>query len=158
MKCPYCLNEETKVVDSRDSSDLDSIRRRRECLACGRRFTTYERIELGNISVIKKDGRRVRFDRDKILGGFLKACEKRPIPRDVIERTVDEITLSLTGYETKEVPSAEIGKLVMERLKALDNVAYIRFASVYREFSDIHSFERELEELKQREPGGESKS
>lgn len=148
MRCPYCLHEETRVIDTRDSADLDTIRRRRECMDCSRRFTTYERIEVGGISVIKKDGRRERFDRDKVVAGFLKACEKRPISRETIEKTVDEITLSLLQYDGKEVPSGEIGNLIMGRLKALDNVAYIRFASVYREFDDIQSFEAELKELK----------
>ena len=149
MRCPYCLFEETKVIDSRESSD--AIRRRRECLRCGRRFTTYERVELTGISVIKKDGRRESFDRDKIVAGLLKACEKRPIARETIERAADEISLALMHTESKEVPSSEIGRLVMERLKGLDNVAYIRFASVYRAFEDIASFEAELAELKQRQ-------
>lgn len=149
MRCPYCLHEETKVIDSRESAD--AIRRRRECLKCARRFTTYERVELTGISVIKKDGRRETFDRDKILAGLLKACEKRPIARETIERTADEISLALMHMESKEVPSSEIGRLVMDRLKVLDNVAYIRFASVYRAFEDIASFEAELAELKQRQ-------
>jgi len=114
MRCPYCLHEETKVIDSRESSD--AIRRRRECLRCERRFTTYERVELTGISVIKKDGRRESFDRDKILAGLLKACEKRPIARETIERVADEISLALMHTESKEVPSSEIGRLVMERL------------------------------------------
>lgn len=149
MRCPYCLYEETKVIDSRESAD--AIRRRRECLKCAKRFTTYERVELTGISVIKKDGRRETFDRDKILAGLLKACEKRPIARETIERVADEISLALMHMESKEVPSSEIGRLVMDRLKVLDNVAYIRFASVYRAFEDIASFEAELAELKQRQ-------
>jgi transcriptional repressor NrdR len=149
MRCPYCLHEETKVIDTRDGADLDTIRRRRECLDCGRRFTTYERIEISNMSVIKKNGQRERFDREKVVRNTLKACEKRPISRETIEAMVDEITLSLIQLEGKEVPSTEIGEMVMERLKKLDNVAYIRFASVYRDFSDISSFEEELVELRE---------
>ena len=148
MKCPYCLNLKSRVVDKRDIPEFDSIRRRRECLKCGKRFTTYERIELVTLTVIKKDGKRESFDRDKLITGVLKACEKRPIPRESIEKLVSGVEAELRNYEEKEVPSNEIGKLVMAGLKGLDKVAYIRFASVYREFTDLKSFELELKELR----------
>jgi transcriptional repressor NrdR len=148
MKCPYCLNTKTRVLDKRDIIELDVIRRRRECQKCRKRFTTYERIELVGFSVVKKDGRRERFDRDKLVSGLLKACEKRPIPREDVEKIVNEIAAELKNYEEKEVESSAIGQVVMERLKDLDRVAYIRFASVYRDFQDIQSFEKELRELK----------
>ncbi len=148
MKCPYCSNSKTRVVDKRNQEELGTIRRRRECLACGRRFSTYERIEMIGFWVIKKDGRRESFDREKLLSGLLKACEKRPISREEIERIAGEIEAELWSYEGREVPAAAIGELVMERLRKLDKVAYIRFASVYREFTDLKSFERELKTLK----------
>jgi transcriptional repressor NrdR len=148
MKCPYCLNTKTRVLDKRDIVELDVIRRRRECQKCRKRFTTYERIELVGFSVVKKDGRRERFDRDKLVSGLLKACEKRPIPREDVERIVNEIEAELKNFEEKEVESSAIGQIVMQRLKDLDRVAYIRFASVYRDFQDIQSFEKELRELK----------
>jgi transcriptional repressor NrdR len=148
MKCPYCLNTKTRVLDKRDIVELDVIRRRRECQKCRKRFTTYERIELVGFSVVKKDGRRERFDRDKLVSGLLKACEKRPIPREDVEKIVNGIEAELKNYEEKEVESNTIGQVVMERLKDLDRVAYIRFASVYRDFQDIQSFEKELRELK----------
>jgi transcriptional repressor NrdR len=148
MKCPYCLNEKTKVVDKRDIPELNAIRRRRECLSCGRRFTTHERLEFVKLTVIKKDKKRESFDRDKLLTGILKACEKRPIPREKLESIVGEIEVELRNYKEREIPSTVIGRLVMERLKDLDKVAYIRFASVYREFTDLGSFERELRKLR----------
>ena len=148
MKCPYCLNEKTKVLDKRDMAVLDAIRRRRECLRCGKRFTTYERIELVGFSVVKKDGRREGFNRDKLSAGLLIACEKRPIPREQIDRIVNQIEAELKNYEEREVSSSAIGKLVMDKLRGLDRVAYIRFASVYREFTDLQSFEKELRRLK----------
>ncbi len=150
MKCPYCLNDKIRVVDKRNIEELDSIRRRRECLGCGKRFTTYERIELIGFSVVKKDGRRVAFNRTKLMTGLLKACEKRPIPRERIEKCVSGIEAELRNYEEREVPSSRIGQMVMDCLKGLDKVAYIRFASVYREFADIKSFEKELKDLKKR--------
>ncbi|MCD6495804.1 MAG: transcriptional repressor NrdR [Candidatus Aenigmarchaeota archaeon] len=149
MKCPYCLAGKTKVVDKRDIPELDTIRRRRECLSCGKRFTTYERIELTGFSVIKKDGKRESFDRDKLLAGVLRACEKRPIPREEIEQLVSAVEAELRNHEDREIPSADIGKLVMDKLKDLDKVAYIRFASVYREFTDLSSFEKELRKLRE---------
>ena len=148
MKCPYCLAQKTKVIDKRDIPELNDIRRRRECLDCGKRFTTYERVGSVKLTVVKKDDRRESFDRDKLLKGVLKACEKRPIPRENIERVVGEIEAELRNREEMEIPSTVIGKLVMKRLKELDKVAYIRFASVYREFTDLGSFERELKKLR----------
>jgi transcriptional repressor NrdR len=150
MKCPYCRHTKIRVVDKRNLDELDTIRRRRECLGCGKRFTTYERIELINFSVVKKDGQRETFNRDKLTSGLLKACEKRPISREQIEKVVSGIEAELWNYEEREVPSNAIGKLVMDRLRDLDKVAYIRFASVYREFTDLSSFEKELKTFKQR--------
>jgi transcriptional repressor NrdR len=148
MKCPFCRHPKTRVVDKRNLEELDTIRRRRECLACGRRFSTYERIEWTGVSVIKKDGRRESFDRDKLLAGLLKACEKRPIAREAVEKLVSTVEAELYNYGNREVPAQVIGELVMDRLKELDKVAYIRFASVYREFTDLKSFEKELRTLK----------
>lgn len=148
MKCPFCRHTKTRVVDKRNLEELDTIRRRRECLACGQRFSTYERIEWTGVSVSKKDGRRESFDRNKLLAGLLKACEKRPIPREEVEKLVSSIEAELYNYGSREVPAQVIGELVMDRLKALDKVAYIRFASVYREFTDLKSFEKELRTLK----------
>ncbi len=148
MKCPYCLDGKSKVVDKRDIPEMDSIRRRRECLSCRKRYTSYERIELTGLSVIKKDGKREGFSRDKLLSGVLRACEKRPIPREEVEKLVSEVEADLRNQDEKEVASTELGKLVMEKLKNLDKVAYIRFASVYREFTDLSSFEKELRKLR----------
>jgi transcriptional repressor NrdR len=148
MKCPFCRHPKTRVVDKRNLEELGTIRRRRECLACERRFSTYERIEWTGVSVIKKDGRRESFDRDKLLAGLLKACEKRPIPREEIEKLVSGIEAEMYNYGSREIPAQVIGELVMDRLKELDKVAYIRFASVYREFTDLKSFEKELRTLK----------
>jgi len=150
MKCPYCRHSKSKVVDKRDAAGLDSIRRRRECLACGKRFSTYERIELAGFSVIKKDGRREGFDREKLLAGLLKACEKRPVPRERVEQLVERVQSELGSREGREVPAAVIGEMVMDWLRQTDKVAYIRFASVYREFADLSSFERELRTLKKK--------
>ncbi len=147
MRCPYCLNDKNKVIDKRNIDELDSIRRRRECLACGRRFTTYERMEPTDLSISKKDGRRETFDREKLMMGLLKACEKRPISREQIERLSGEIEAELRASGDKEISSSRIGEMVMERLMGLDKVAYIRFASVYREFTDLKSFEKELKTL-----------
>lgn len=152
MKCPYCVHNENQVLDSRDSEDLYSIRRRRECLKCGKRFTTYERIEMVDLYVIKKDGRREQFDRNKLLVGIQKACEKRPISMDTIEDTVAEIEQSLRKRQTTEIPSKIVGETVIRRLKALDKVAYIRFASVYRAFEDVESFEKEVKNLLEKSP------
>ncbi len=145
MRCPYCKQDHDRVIDSRSSADGFSIRRRRECLDCNRRFTTYERMEDSPLRVVKKDGSRVPFDRNKILQGLLKACEKRPVALEEIESITSGIERRLAEMFDREVSSKYIGQLVMEELKQLDQVAYVRFASVYREFKDISQF---LEELK----------
>ena len=147
MKCPVCGHQEDKVVDSRASAEGSAIRRRRECLSCGKRFTTYEHVEEERLMVIKKDGRREPFDRNKLLGGLLKACEKRPISMDQIEDLVDEIERDISRQAEREVPSRQIGERVMQRLHELDPIAYVRFASVYREFKDAEQFMRELNDL-----------
>ena len=147
MKCPFCGHEEDKVVDSRTSSDGVAIRRRRECLQCGKRFTTYEHVEEQPLMVIKKDGRREPFDRHKLLAGLVKACEKRPVSMDDLEQLVDELERELSQQFEREVASREIGERVMRKLHALDPVAYVRFASVYREFKDVEQFMRELKDL-----------
>lgn len=145
MKCPFCGNAENKVIDSRISKDGDAIRRRRECVSCGKRFTTYEFVEEVLPTVVKKDGRREPFDRTKIRSGIKKACEKRPISTDVIESIVDRIEQRCQEYPDKEIPASVIGEQVMKELQNLDGVAYVRFASVYREFRDVSDF---LDELK----------
>ena len=147
MKCPYCGYLESKVVDSRPADEGASIRRRRECLACHKRFTTYETMESLPLMVVKKDGSRQSFDRNKVLGGLIRACEKRPVPYHALEELVGEIEQVLQNQMEREVPSAQIGELVMERLKKLDEVAYVRFASVYRQFKDINTFMHELNKL-----------
>ena len=147
MKCPYCGDQESKVVDSRHSEDGQSIRRRRECLSCQKRFTTYETGESLPMVVIKRDNSRQSFDRNKILNGMLRACEKRPVAMADLELAVDEIEQSLQNSLDREVSTSQIGELVMERLKPLDEVAYVRFASVYRQFKDINSFMRELNKI-----------
>ena len=147
MKCPYCNNEETQVIDTRETENLEATRRRRECLKCGKRFTTYERVEEADIVVVKKDGKRERFERKKLLNGILKACEKRDIPLDKIEKLADEVESDLRKRDSVEVESKVIGEIAMKKLKTLDKIAYIRFASVYREFEDIERFEEELEKL-----------
>jgi transcriptional repressor NrdR len=147
MRCPYCSSLENKVVDSRMGKEGESIRRRRECLTCVGRFTTYERVEEVLPSVIKKDGRREPFDRLKILNGLKKACEKRPISMEMLERTVEEIEKTLQEKGLKEIPSTMVGEEVMERLHKLDEVAYVRFASVYRSFRDINEFMSELKDI-----------
>ncbi len=147
MRCPFCESEETKVIDSRHTEEGNAIRRRRECEQCGKRFTTYEKIEEITLIVIKKDGGREPFDRNKILNGIIKACEKRPVPLSEMERVVDEIERGLNNMLEKEVKSTFIGELIMEKLKDLDEVAYVRFASVYRQFTDINTFVAEIEKL-----------
>ncbi len=149
MKCPFCQHSETDVIDTRDTDDF-RIRRRRECSKCKRRFTTYEEIEQEDIFVIKKDGRREKFDRHKLMGGLEKACEKRPVSRDQIESMAAWVEGRLRKSDKKEVTTNEIGELVMERLRKADDVAYIRFASVYRSFTDIDSFEKALRILKRK--------
>jgi transcriptional repressor NrdR len=147
MKCPYCGFAQDRVVDSRESKEADAIRRRRECEKCNKRFTTYERIDEIPYMVVKKDGRREKFDRQKILGGLLHACQKRPISGAALERIVDETEAFVLDSPERERTTSEIGELIMERLKDIDTVAYIRFASVYRDFKDVREFKVELEEL-----------
>ena len=147
MKCPFCENQDTKVIDSRPTEDGHAIRRRRECDACGKRFTTYEKVEQMILMVIKKDGSREAFDRNKIMNGIIRACEKRPVPMAEIEKVVDEIERGLNNMMEKEVESTFIGELIMERLRKLDEVAYVRFASVYRQFTDVNTFVKEVEKL-----------
>ncbi len=147
MRCPYCENPDTKVIDSRPTEEGHAIRRRRGCEKCGKRFTTYEKVEESIIMIIKKDGRREAFDRNKIMNGIIKACEKRPVPVAEIERVVSEIERGLNNLMEKQVESAFIGELVMEQLKNLDEVAYVRFASVYRQFTDVNTFIKEIEKL-----------
>ena len=147
MKCPYCSFEESKVIDSRPTDEGERIRRRRECLNCQKRFTTYEIIESLPIVVIKKDKSREVFNRDKLINGMLKACEKRPVSINDIEKAVDDIEAKLQNSLDREVTSDNIGELVMEKLKGLDEVAYVRFASVYRQFKDLSTFMEELNKL-----------
>ncbi|MEA4922586.1 MAG: transcriptional regulator NrdR [Eubacteriaceae bacterium] len=147
MRCPFCENEDTKVIDSRHTEEGHAIRRRRECEKCGKRFTTYEKIEEMVLVVIKKDGSRQAFDRSKILNGIVKACEKRPVSLAEMERVVDEIERGLNNTMEKEIKSTFIGELIMDKLKDLDEVAYVRFASVYRQFTDINTFVKEIEKL-----------
>jgi transcriptional repressor NrdR len=147
MKCPYCAGHQNKVIDSRLNKEGESIRRRRECLDCGRRFTTYEKVEKFSLLVIKKDGRREPFDRNKIISGMSKACEKRPISINTIEEFVTEFERELHDMAEREVESREIGERVIKKLYEIDEVAYVRFASVYRSFKDVNQFMYELREL-----------
>ena len=147
MKCPYCSYPESKVVDSRPSDEGSSIRRRRECLACHKRFTTYETMESLPLMVIKKDGSRQTFDKTKLLNGMIRACEKRPVSFGTLEEMANEIEQVLQNEMDREIPTARIGELVMERLKLVDEGAYVRFASVYRQFKDISTFMEELNKL-----------
>ena len=146
MHCPFCKSERTEVTDKRDSEN--ETRRRRECVKCKKRFTTYEKVETKDIRVIKKDGSREQFDSDKIKKGFIKACEKRPVSLEKIEQTVHEIENKLRESNKKEISSQVIGEMIMKSLKKLDEVAYIRFASVYREFKDVQDFKKQIKELK----------
>ena len=148
MKCPYCGYSESKVIDSRPTDEGERIRRRRECLNCAKRFTTYEVIETVPVVVVKKDKSREAFDRNKLLNGLLRACEKRPVPLETLERIVDEIETLLQNSLDREVPSTLIGTYAMDKLKKVDEVAYVRFASVYREFKDINTFMDELNKIK----------
>lgn len=150
MKCPYCNYEETEVIDTRETENLEATRRRRGCLKCNKRFTTYERVEEADIVVVKKDRKRERFERQKLLNGILKACEKRPISMDKIEKLIEEVESDLRKRDSVEVESKVIGEIAMKKLKAVDKVAYIRFASVYREFEDLDRFEEELEKLQKK--------
>lgn len=146
MKCPFCLHQETKVIDKRDSEEGSVTRRRRECTNCQKRFTTYEREEF-SLMIIKKNGMREQFDRLKIERGLVRAVEKRHITQEQIQHLLDEVEKDLRGFEKNEIKSTDIGNIVMRKLKKLDKVAYIRFASVYREFTDVESFEKELKKL-----------
>lgn len=145
MKCPFCSHDESKVIDSRPIGEGQAIRRRRECISCGKRFTTYEKIEETPLMIIKKGGNRQTYDRNKLLNGIIKACEKRPVPMDTIEKIVDEVERSFSLE--KEITSEAIGEMVMNMLKNIDDVAYVRFASVYRQFKDINSFMEELKKI-----------
>jgi len=147
VRCPACGHDEDRVVDSRATKDNSAVRRRRECLKCGYRFTTYEYIEHTPVMVVKKDGRRERYSREKILNGLLRACEKRPVSREALEKLIDEVEKSIGSKAMDEIPTSEIGNEVMKRLAAIDQVAYVRFASVYREFKDVSQFLDELRGL-----------
>lgn len=147
MKCPFCGDQESKVVDSRHSDDGLSIRRRRECLACQRRFTTYETVEILPVIVVKKDGSRQSFSRSKVLNGMVRACEKRPVTLAQLEQATTEIEQAIQNTLEREISSETIGELVMEKLRGLDEVSYVRFASVYRRFKDVHSFMEELQKF-----------
>ncbi|MBI2611371.1 transcriptional repressor NrdR [Candidatus Gottesmanbacteria bacterium] len=147
MKCPYCENLDTEVVETRDNEDLSTTRRRRECIKCGKRFTTYERIETVPIIVMKKDGRKEQFSRDKLKNGILKACEKTTVGIEEIEKIVDEVERELRGMDSVEVDSKKIGQITATKLKKIDKIAYIRFASVFRRFLDVEDFKKELYKL-----------
>lgn len=147
MICPFCGFRQDRVIDSRESKEGDVIRRRRQCLECERRFTTYERIDEIPYMVVKKDGRREKFDRQKVLGGLLRACEKRPVPMGKLAEVVDEVEGRLAETQDRELPTTIIGEILMERLRALDKIAYVRFASVYRDFQDVEAFLNELKNL-----------
>jgi transcriptional repressor NrdR len=147
MNCPFCGHRQDRVVDSRESREGDVVRRRRQCLKCERRFTTYERIDEVPYMVVKKDGRREKFDRQKVLTGLLKACEKRPVPMGKLAEIVDEVEARLAESAEREINTTEVGELLMERLRALDKIAYVRFASVYRDFQDVEAFLNELKNL-----------
>jgi len=150
MTCPFCAHREDRVIDSRESKEGDVIRRRRECLKCERRFTTYERSDDIPYMVIKRDGRREKFERQKVLEGLLKACEKRPVPAPKLAEVVDAVETKLADSPDREISTGDIGELVMERLKVLDKIAYVRFASVHRDFQDVEAFLVELKDLFQR--------
>ena len=147
MKCPFCFHSDTKVVDKRETENIDVTRRRRECLKCKKRFTTYERVEDLGLIVVKKDGRRESFDIEKLKKGILKACEKRPISYEQVDDLINKVEAELRKLKSKEVPSNVIGEKVISKLKKLDKIAYIRFASVYRSFADVTDFEKELKDL-----------
>ncbi len=147
MKCPFCECLESKVIDSRPTEEGQAIRRRRECISCSKRFTTYEKIEEIPIIVVKKDGNRQSYDRNKLLNGIIKSCEKRPVSMSTIESIVNEIERSISNSMEKEITSVEIGEMIMNKLKNIDEVAYVRFASVYRQFKDVNSFMDELKKI-----------
>ena len=150
MKCPYCSYEETQVIDSRDTENLESTRRRRECSKCKKRFTTYERVEEADIVVVKKDGKRERYERQKLMNGVIKECEKRQIPLEKIEKLVDYVESDLRKRDSVEIESKTLGRITMRKLRSLDKVAFLRFASVYLEFEDIDRFEEELDKLQKK--------
>ena len=150
MKCPFCGNDDTRVSDKRETEEDTVTRRRRECLKCKKRFTTYEEVEKIELTIIKKDNTRETFNKQKILAGFLKACEKRPISRELIDEAVRDVEQELLNMETKEIPSKAVGEIIMDRLKKMDKVAYIRFASVYKDFTDVEDFKKELDQLIQK--------
>ncbi len=155
MRCPFCGDQENRVVDSRDVREGDEIRRRRECAACSRRFTTYERVDELPATVIKRDGRREQFDREKLLNGLLRACEKRPVPRIELVRVVDKVESGIGACEIREMSSEDIGSIVIDELRRLDQVAYVRFASVYRRFEDVSQFMDALGDLLKKNADGE---
>ena len=147
MKCPFCNSEDTRVIDSRPADDNNSIRRRRLCDECGKRFTTYEKVETIPLIVIKKDNSREQYDRSKIEAGVLRACHKRPVSVNQINKMIDDVETEIFSREEKEIPSSEIGEIVMDKLKDVEEVAYVRFASVYREFKDVNTFMNELKKI-----------
>lgn len=147
MRCPYCLQPESKVIDSRPTDDGTKIRRRRECPACSKRFTTYEAVESTPVIIIKRDKSHQVFDRNKLLTGMLRACEKRPVSLETLENAIDEIEIKLQNSLEREITSVEIGEMALEKLKGIDEIAYVRFASVYRDFKDVESFKEELDKL-----------
>jgi transcriptional repressor NrdR len=153
MKCPFCAFLEDKVIDSRESREGDAIRRRRQCLKCEKRFTTYERIDEVPYMVVKKDGRREKFDRQKVLNGLLRACEKRPVPMGRLAELVDEVESRITEAADREISTTEIGEMLVDRLREIDKVAYVRFASVYHDFQDVEAFVSELKDLIQKKRG-----
>jgi len=157
MRCPYCSAADSKVIDSRPTEDGRAIRRRRECIQCGKRFTTYEKVEEMLFMVVKRDGRRESFDRNKILNGIIRACEKRPVTLAQMEAIVDDVERGLNNMMEKEVSTQFIGEVVMDRLKELDEVAYVRFASVYRQFKDVSTFIAEIEKLLGSDSAGKKK-
>ncbi len=154
MRCPFCGSNNDRVIDSREINEGREVRRRRECLTCGRRFTTYERIDTIPLMVIKKDGRREPYQREKVIRGIMKACEKRPVSTETIESIADEVEALFQNPMRAEISTQEIGSLIMEKLKQIDKVAYVRFASVYKEFKDVEEFYRELENLKREANNG----
>ncbi len=148
MRCPFCNHDDSKVVDKRETGSSNEItRRRRECLNCSKRFTTYEKVEDINLLIVKKDGRREAFNRNKVFEGMQKACEKRPVSANDINESINDIEIKMRSFDSQEIPSKKLGELIMKKLKKLDKVAYIRFASVYRDFADLDSFENELRKL-----------
>jgi transcriptional repressor NrdR len=147
LKCPYGGHDEDKVIDSRPADEGSAIRRRRECISCGKRFTTYEKVENLPLIIIKKDGTRQPYDRDKLISGLLKSCEKRPVSTEQLEKLADKVELQIQNSMRREISSGEIGEMVMELLKDIDEIAYVRFASVYRQFKDVNSFMQELNDL-----------